>query len=1039
MNKIEKQSGYDFWYQPKTIDEQFKITLTLKNTPLNEVLKQVFVPIKVSYELIEQTILLKPIERKTGTPDRKGIPNVDQIKGKVVGEDGKPIPGATVKIKNTNITAITDEFGKFTIKNTGNGVLLISSIGYESLEVGYQRNSSPITIMLKERDNKLNDVEINAGYYTVKDRERTGNISRIQSETIAKQPVSNPLATLQGRIAGLVVTQRSGLPGSDFSVQLRGKGSIQSGTVPLFLIDGVPYPTQGLAQTNSLFSNNPLNSINPANIESIEVLKDADATAIYGSRGANGVILITTKKGNAGATSADLILSTGFGKITRSVEMMNTAQYIEMRKEAFANDGVTPTLANASDLLAWDNNRYTDLKDVLLGGTARTQNTQFTLNGGNQSTSYAFGANYYKESTVFPGENALQRKDANLSLNHRSADQKFHINLQTSYGINTSDLYIADLTILQTQPPNLPPFYDADGKLNWSENGVSFSNPFGRTLEGNDIRTNRFTGNAVMGYKLLPGLELKLTGGFNSISLNERSKVPIAAQNPANAPTGNATFGDSNNETWILEPQLNYSADLKHYGKLSMLIGGTWQETTGKSMLVRGSGYTNDLLLGSIEGAVTKTPVNAFNEYKYQAIFARLNYNLLDTYIINLTSRRDGSSRFGPGNQFANFGAIGIAWILTEEDFIRNNFSFLSFAKIRGSFGLTGNDQINNYQYLDSYISTPVYGNQAGLIPARLQNKNYGWEANEKLEMALEMGFLQDKIRLSMGWYRNISDNQLISYTLPGQAGFPAILRNLDARIRNQGLEVEMNTVNIKKADFNWSTSANITVSRNKLLAFPTLENSSYATTYVLGESLGILQGYHYLGIDQNTGAYQFEDKNGDGLLNRQDYSLIGTKDPIFYGGIGNAFQCKGFSLDVFFQFVKQRGNHLVYGSSNFVGARVNTYSLLTDRWTPNNPNAKYQAYTQAVTGPVNLARTLIGLSDAALVDASFIRLKNLAFAYSFDTKIIKNLGLKRAKLFIQGQNLVTLTNYPEIDPEGQSVNNLPPLRVLTLGLQVTL
>ena len=964
-----------------------------------------------------------------------------RLTGKVLSKtDGKPLAGATISIEGTTLTATTNENGIFVIADApSNGTLAARYTGLKQSSISFSQTKRTLLIQLETVDNDLNEVTINAGYYSVKDKERTGTIAKVTSETISQQPVSNPLAALQGRVAGLVITQRSGLPGSNFSVQLRGRNSIESGTSPLYLIDGVPFPSDPLTQNSTIAANSPLNTINPSQIESIEVLKDADATAIYGSRGANGVILITTKKGKAGSTSAEFNLSAGIGKITRAVELMNTAEYIEMRKEAFANDKVTPTLSNAPDLLAWPTDRYTDMKDLLIGGTAQTQSARLRLSGGNESTSYTMGTNFYRETTVFPGDNALQRKDANLSISHRSADSRFKLNLSTAYSINNSALYTQDLTSQLLSQPNIPALYTPEGRLNWMENGASFTNPLGRTKENSNFKTNRFTSNARASYQLHPNLEIKATAGFNAINLNQYTNIPIASLNPATNPTGTASFADSMNETWIIEPQLDFNKDLKEWGKISVLVGTTWQETIARSSLIRGTGYTNDLLLGSIEASVNRFPTNAYSEYKYQAIYGRINYNLKGKYLINLTGRRDGSSRFGPGKQFANFGAIGTAWVMSDEPFMKTAMPFISFAKIRSSYGITGNDQINNYQFLDSYFSTVPYGNQNGLIPGKLSNPNYSWEENQKLEAAIELGFFNDRIRISAGWFRNNSGNQLVSYSLPAQAGFSTILRNLDAKIQNQGIEIEISSTNLKGNGLIWTTSANLTATKNLLVAFPGLASSSYANTYIIGQPLGIIRGYHYTGISQATGAYQFEDLNGDGQLNTLDYYPIGTKEPRLYGGLQNDFRYQGLSLNIFFQFARQKGTHLVYGTAGLYGSATNVPRELLDRWTPANPNARYQAYSQAFSGPINQSRTMIVNSDAALVDASFIRLKNVSLSYDLPKSIVKNIKLDNARLFIQGQNLLTITSFPVLDPESQSATILPPLRMFSFGIQINL
>jgi len=963
-----------------------------------------------------------------------------RLTGQVSSSSGQPLSGATLSVTDTKLSTLTDQQGNFSFTTAPlKGTITVKYTGYMSSSISFGPENRSLKISLNSKENTLKDVQINAGYYSVKDKERTGTITKVTSVTISNQPVSNPLAALQGRVAGLVITQRNGMPGSDFNVQLRGKNSIQSGTSPLYLIDGVPFPSESLSQAGAVFANSPLNTLSPEDIESIEVLKDADATAIYGSRGANGVILITTKKGKTSSANVDFSLSTGMGRLTRTIELMDTREFLEMRREAFANDKTAPTLANAPDLLAWDQNRYTDFRDLLIGGTARTQNARLRLSGGNTSTNYALGANYYKETSVFPGEKGLDRKDASLNIQHQSSDGLFNLSLSTAYSASNNQLYASDLAAAMTLAPNAPPLYDEQGKLNWTGNGAAFNNPLSNTLESNISKTDRLNASAMLSYRILPGLEIRSTTGFSSISLNQFRSTPIAAQNPSSSPTGSSVFGDNLNQTYIIEPQLNYELNLGHHGKISMLLGATWQETASRSTLTSATGYTNDLLIGSIEAAVTKNPKNASEEYRYQAIFARLNYSLSGKYFINLTGRRDGSSRFGPGRAFANFGAVGMSWLFSQETPVKDLFPFLSFGKLRGSYGITGNDQISNYQYLDGYIPTPVYGGQAGLLPYKLFNENYGWESSTKLEANLELGFIRDRIRLSAGWFNNISSDQLVSYSLPGQTGFTSVLRNMDARIANRGLELELNTINIKGKKFSWNTTANMTFIRNRLLEFPQLESSSYSSTYVIGQPLGIIQGYRYTGINQLTGAYEFGDTNADGVINTADYILIGTKDPIFYGGISNSFSYGRLSVDVFLQFTRQKGSDLVYGSNNLVGNRTNAPRVLMDRWSPNNPQGRYQAFSQASSGPVNQARTLIRQSDAALVDASFIRIKNLAFSYSLPERLLKHIYLKTARVYAQAQNLFTLTHYQDLDPESQSATALPPIRMVSIGIQLTL
>jgi TonB-linked SusC/RagA family outer membrane protein len=976
------------------------------------------------------------------------------LKGNIINEDGQPVPNATITVKrpqplNTSTSQPSTLIyqlssapnGEFTLTDLHfDDTLIISAVGYTTTTeiFDYTLQGHDLTIVLKRKTTALDDVVIIAYGATTK-RLNTSTISTLTSSQIANQPVSNPLSALQGRIPGLIITQLNGLPGSNFTVQLRGRNSIQQGTDPLYIIDGVPFASDALSQrSGSLNASSPFSSLPPSDIESIEVLKDADATAIYGSRGANGVILITTKKGKAGATSLDLDYYTALATPAKTPLWLNTRQYLQMRREAYANDGTSPTLANGPDLLVWDSLAYTDFANTLIGSTAHTNNASLRLHGGSANTSFSFGLACNKQTTVFPSAAGDTRYSSLLNLRHAAADNRFNASLSLNYAWETNNLPLSDLTQNLTLAPNLPPLYDSLGKLSWSYGGTQFTNPLGLLLKEFSGTTNRLNANAVLSWSLAKSLVFSASLGYNYLRYEEYTATPIISQSPSSAPKGSATFASNGNSSWIVEPQLRFKRNIAK-GLLEALIGASFQKTANGSSVLSGSGYTSDALLGAISGAASFTASNAASLYKYSAAFGRINYNWAGKYIINLTGRYDGSSRFGPGKQFAPFGAVGAAWVFTGENFFKQHSPFLTYGKLRGSYGITGNDQIGNYGYLDSWGNTQYpFGGSAAILPLRLFNDQYSWEKNRKLEAALELGFW-DRVFITVNAFRNRSSNQLISYNLPAQTGFTTIIKNFPGLVQNKGIELELTATLVSQEHLRWETNFNYTATRNALLSFPGLDKSSYANTYRIGRPLSIRLGYHYTGIDPQTGIYTFEDVSKDGLLSSLDYVDGGTADPLYYGGFGSDLSFRGISFSFFFQYVNALGRNPVLAGASAPGLMLNRPVEVLDHWQHPGDVTTYQKFTAATTSPAGQAASRMALSDGILTDASFVRLKNVSLGYAVAPSRLQHCHLKTLRFYIEAQNLFTITKYPIADPENQSLTSLPPLQTLAAGIQITL
>lgn len=962
-----------------------------------------------------------------------------QIQG-TVSDGSSPLPGVSISLKGNSKTAVISDYnGHFSISASAQDTLLVSYLGFKTVYVPI-RNRSKIDIVLQYDTTTLQEVKVNAGYYSVKESERTGSISRITSKDIENQPVTNVLATMQGRMAGVSITQTTGLPGGGFDIKIRGQNSIRAdANAPLYIVDGVPYASDPIGSylTATAFPSvtSPLNNINTESIESIEVLKDADATAIYGSKGANGVVLITTKKGKAGKTAFILKGSTGTGTVTKFLKLMGTSEYLAMRRQAFINDGLTEYGETDYDINGvWDQTRYTNWQKELLGGTSLITDIQGTVSGGGEKTQFMLSGNLHKESTVFPGDFIYKKAGSQLSLNHRSEDDKFRMTLSAGYNVLNNNQPSYDFSYdARALPPNAPALYDSNGDLNWEN--ATWENPL-RNLNTEFVsKTNDFLVNTLLSYELLPGLVLKSSFGYTDLNTLETRIIPSTISNPIyniSSATSAIYLNNTERTSWIVEPQLNWTANI-FSGKLDLLLGSTFQNQATSRLYQLGIGFTSNSLIYNLAAANTvQSILNDETLYKYQALFARLNYNFLDRYIINFTARRDGSSRFGPGNQFANFGALGFAWLFSKENFL-NSISWLSFGKIRSSYGITGNDQIGDYQFLNTYTTSGfIYDGAIGLQPTRLYNSNFAWETNKKFEASIELGLFNDRVFLTSSFYQNRSSNQLTGIPIPGTTGFTSLQSNLAATVQNSGLELTLRTVNIKDGKFSWTTTVNITAGRNKLLSFPNLVSSSYSQRYRIGQPLNIKLLYNSKGVNRQTGVYSFEDINKDGQITfPEDKQTVADLNPKFYGGLQNQLTFKGFSLDFLFQFVKQKNSLYPMGPA---GMMSNQKQGMIDSWMSPGDSAAYQIYTTGYNGDALNADYLDAQSTSSIVDASFIRLKNIALSYDLPL----HLDNSKCRIFMQGQNLLTFTKYPDGDPEFTSYGYLPPLKVVTAGIQLT-
>ncbi|MCK0115094.1 SusC/RagA family TonB-linked outer membrane protein [Gelidibacter sp. F63206] len=963
------------------------------------------------------------------------------VSGKVT--DGNlPISGANVIIKNTTNGVVTDFDGRYNITAKPTDTLQVSYLGYTTLTIPIQ-NRSTINVILKEDATALGEVQINAGYYTVKDKERTGSISRITAKDIENQPINNMLSAAQGRMAGVNITQNSGVPGGGYEIQIRGTNSLRrEGNYPLYIINGVPInPDAGSSLSGATFPNNgdinPLNAINPNDIESIEILKDADATAIYGSRGANGIILVTTKKGHyANKTNISINTNYTMSHAASKIKLMNTQQYLEMRQQAFANDGIDEYPSTAYDINGtWDQNRYTDWQDKLIGRTATNSMVQLSINGGSKNSSFIVSGSHNEQTTVFGNDYTYKTNNLSGNFNYHSDDLKFTLGASGLFSNQSNNIIQTDITRQSLRlSPNSPALYNEDGSLNWEDN--TFTNPIASYEQTYFYNSKTLNTNFNLGYEIVPFLSIKLNGGINYLAFDDMLLYPSSAYNPSFGLTSAiSSVSKSKNQrfSYLLEPQLKYTHKFDNH-KIDILIGGTYQESQNSVLSVFGYDFDSNALITNLAAAgTTSISSDAETTYKYAAAFGRINYQYKNRYILNLTGRRDGSSRFGPNKRFSNFQAIGAAWIFSEEKWARSQIPFLSYGKLRGSYGTTGNDAIGDYLYLDSYsIGNTHYGGNTVLIPSRLFNPDFSWEKTTKLEVAMELGFLENRLHLNASWYRNLSGEQLVGIPLPGTTGFNSIQANLPATVENKGVEFELHATPVNTDDVQWNSDFNISFPKNKLTAFPNIDGSTYANQYVVGYPTNIIKTYQYQGIDSETGLYTFKDYNGDGKItspeDNQVIEEVGTK---FFGGWSNRISRKNFQFSFLFQFVKQK----LQNYNNLMptpGSMYNQPVEVLNVWSENNPEGEYMPYSAGFDAQKSKLHGLFANSSGAIGDASYIRLKNIQLSYRLST----NHFLKDILIYVQGQNLFTLTNYFGLDPEFTQIGFLPPLKTYSLGAQ---
>ena len=1069
LDEIERKSSFTFAYNKEVRALDTHLTQAYQSKTVAQVLKGISKETGVSFHQVNSTITAMVAPERIEKPKANSQkPKADMqnriISGKVTDDKGEPLAGVTVRIDGTTIGTIADVDGNYRLtipapiiesaQSDGEEVILkFSFVGYSVEEVAIGNRVTIDVTMLPDLMSLMEVQVVSTGYYEVEERFNPGKIAKIDAKAIEQQPISNPLQALTGRVPGAYIEQQTGVPGGGFNIRIRGQNSLFfDRNEPFYVIDGVPYPNtpiaSGVGVSSTMVSYNPLSAINPNDIENIQILKDADATAIYGSRGANGVVLITTKKGMPGKIKLNINYSRAVGEVAERLNLLNNEQYLDMRLDAIENSGISQIAQSTldrvfPDVYVWDQTRTTDWQEELLGGTSNQTNADFSISGGAQQTSFVLGGTYFNETSVYPGDGNFQRISGRLNVNHQSLEGRFQADIAVNYSVNNTNLPFTDLgRIAYRLPPNAPALFDEAGNLNW-ENGT-WENPLANLEKEFENQNNNLITSLTLSYEIIEGLQIRTKAGFNNTSYSDSRIEPISSINPQDivpSTTGQSLFATGSVETWNLEPQLEYFKELGK-GEIRVILGTTFQSTASENERITATGYSSDafLLNRQAAGQIDVTQ-NNFSEFNYNAVFTRLNYVWDEKYILNLTGRRDGSSRFGPGQQFGNFGAVGAAWIFSEEGFMENTVPFLSFGKLRVNYGITGSDNIGNYQYLESYsLTNQPYDDIAGLFITRLANPNFSWEETTKLDLGFDLGFVNDRFNLSTTYYRNQTTDQILFFPLSAVTGQAGINDNLPATVENRGWEFDFNSINIQSGDFIWRTNFNLTIPENELTEFDDIENSTFANVFEVGKPVwnGSRKVFQFTGINPETGLYTFLDANADGDLDiENDGVAFLDLGQDYYGGIENTISYKGFQLSFHFQFVSQTTRSLFEDFGQTGGTTASNQPVeVVNSWRNSGDVAPFQAYGRS-SASLEAWGGFYRSSNAGIADASFVRLRNASLSYTFPESLISKFKVQNLRIYLEGQNLWTIADFIGPNPESATLN-VPPLRLFNAGIQVS-
>lgn len=1095
---VEKQTDYVFFYDQKILENARLVTINAVNMPLDKFLEAVLKDQSLTFSIRNKTII---ISRTSQDPPVSIAPQSVHstplvIRGKVINETGEPLAGATVTNNVSKRMTQCNTQGDFVVTINGSDnrevTVTVSFTGYETQSRLVRRDEKQLLVFSMQPNNNALDQAQVVAYGTSSKRFNVGSVAGVNSIDIERQPVNNPLEALVGRVPGLMVTAKSGAPNSMVLAQVRGQNTVPRNfsdrtmhpddyNQPLIIIDGIPFAPQNaniglyasVLSLNTGYFNpygglSPLNSINPSDIESITVLKDADATAIYGSRGSNGVILITTKKGKPGKLSTRVSVSTGPAVAARKVKMMDAKQYLAMRREALKNDGqspsITPPFGNDFDLLLFDTLRNVDWYDRMFGGTTHRTDAHVTFSGGSDNMTYLVGSGYTKTGYNYPGKFANQRYSLNSQFRVKSPNGKFTLNIGYLFAYQDDKNSSGYMSFgLVNTPPSFPEFLGSNGELLWTYKGLLVhqllapggTNFYAGLRQPFRSETYYYTPSCNWTYSIIPGLTIGANIGYNRFQAANYAAMPIAALNPISAAYGTAIFEKSTAATLNIEPQLNYS---RTFGKfnLRVLIGGTYQKNNKDYELLTGSGYRNDALLNSLTGAASVEAAYRNLVDKYVAGFGRISGAWDNRYIVNVTGNINGSSLFGPGNRYGKFGSVGAGWIFSETKWIKNSVPVLSFGKLTANVGVTGSNNIPPYLYQPNWVLRPQFIQYQGspfYTPLNPLTPDFHWATKRDYNSHLTLGFWSDLFVIDIGIYLNRTHGQLLDAPTPMQTGFPIITSNAPFVLQNKGWEISLlssrhTVVGRKKKLTLYAPVFNISQNYNKVVSLQ--ENSPYRGFYHTGHSIAVTPFLKYAGVNPQTGLFQYYKADGTTLTDNPDrYSAYAEGGdatelvdftPSLMFGIGGGLSWNGFAVNLFGHYVKQKGfNYLaeVYnGPFSTASPGTPSYNvpafLAGIQWQKPGDNAAVQRFG------TSLDAENFGYSTGAVGNASYFRLANLEIRYELSGKVLRKSGLKSASLHLACQNLFTITGYEVGDPASQSIYIIPPQRIVSGGFNIS-
>ncbi len=974
------------------------------------------------------------------------------ISGRVTDDSGQPIPGATVVVKgNTSVNTVTGDDGRYTLVVSDGATIIISFLGQQKEEVIGNRTTIDVGIS----DKQLQEVVV-VGYGTQEKRSLTGAITGMKASEIENIPVNNVIQSMQGRLAGVQIQSANGRPGSASVVRIRGQASVSAGNNPLYVVDGVPITNADNTQSGAGQGLSPLSYINQEDIESIQVLKDASASAIYGSRGSNGVILITTKKGKKNQkTQVSLSAYTGFQELTKKPSLLNSSQYREILREARSNAGLAPRADFEDD----PSIPTTNWVDEVLNNSSRITNYQVSANGGSDKTTFYASVGYLNQDAILKVGN-FERISGRLNMGHQ-ATEKLNFGITTSFSNTKTRQTTVDNSIFSAWPLSLQSrpdqgVYQSDGRT-FSLN--TFNNPVHSLLPSYESNISQLLVNAFAEYKIIEGLTFKTSFGTELAYTRDNNYEQITSLQ-AQGIQGRGLSATASNNNILIENTFNYNKSFFN-DKLNVnaLLGYTFQRFVTEFNSVVGQGFPSDNTPYVTSAASITSGSSSWTSNAIESYIGRVNLDYDDKYLLSIAVRRDGSSKL-VNNKYDVFPSISGGWRISNEAFMKS-INFIDDLKLRAGYGLTGNQEgIGNFASRPLFGTGANYNDQPGLSIGQIGNQNLRWEYTQQLNVGMDLALFKSRIILNVDYYIKDTRDLLLAQPIPITSGFNSFTNNI-GEVRNSGIEFNLQSVNIDK-EFKWTTSFNIATNKNEVTKLynnpstnePTPIDAGFVSRTAVGQPIGAFFVIKAIGVDPATGDMIYEDLDGNGTIGGEDRQFLGNPFPDFFGGLTNNFSYKGFDLSIFFQYSLGNDIYKLYEEGNggilnlgvdvgtATGSARNMTTDVLNRWQQPGDQTNMPRAIAGARGVFNTQR-----SSRFIDDGSYLRLKNISLGYTLRQQWLNKVGLTSARVYVSGQNLLTVTGYNGIDPEASSSTasttfgvdqaSIPQLRTYTIGINL--